>query len=143
MNNASGMDVLDGQHDRADELGCIGLVVVALCTDAVKQLAACAQVEHEVQVVRCLEIVVQCDDVLVAAGDLLQDGDLIPDLRARSLAGAREMKRGSNHVLTALHKLLVDDLAGIVLAGLDVDGLLYDGIGAASKRLACAILRRS
>jgi hypothetical protein len=46
-------------------------------------------------------------------------------------------------MLPPLHELLVDDLAGIVLAGLDVDGLLHDGIRSATKRLACAILVRN
>ena len=43
-------------------------------------------------------------------------------------------------MFSPLHELLVDDLAGIVLAGLDVHGLLDDGIGAAAQGLACAIL---
>jgi hypothetical protein len=43
-------------------------------------------------------------------------------------------------MFAALHELLVDDLAGIVLAGLNVDGLLYNSIGAATQRLAGAIL---
>jgi hypothetical protein len=45
-------------------------------------------------------------------------------------------------MLTALHKLLVDDLAGIVLARLDVDGLLYDGVRSASECFACAVLQK-
>ena len=43
-------------------------------------------------------------------------------------------------MLAPLHELLVDDLAGIVLAGLDVHGLLYDGIRAAAQCLASTIL---
>ena len=46
----------------------------------------------------------------------------------------------THHVLAALHELLVDDLAGIVLAGLDVDGLLDDGVRAAPKGFACPVL---
>ena len=38
------------------------------------------------------------------------------------------------------HKLLIDDLARIVLSRLDMNGLLYDRIGSAAKRLASAIL---
>ena len=47
---------------------------------------------------------------------------------------------GRYHVLSALHELFVDDLAGIVFSGLDVDGLLHDGVGAASEGLAGAVL---
>ena len=36
------------------------------------------------------------------------------------------------HVFSAFHELLVDHLAGIVGSGLDVNGLLDDGIGAAT-----------
>ena len=45
-------------------------------------------------------------------------------------------------MLAALHELLVDDLAGIHFACSDMDGLLDDGIGAAAKGLACAVLWR-
>ena len=44
-------------------------------------------------------------------------------------------------MLAPLHELLVDDLAGIVFAGVDVDGLLHDGVRPAPERLACAVLR--
>jgi hypothetical protein len=43
-------------------------------------------------------------------------------------------------MLPPFHELLVDDLAGIVLAGLDVDRLFNDSIRPATERLACAIL---
>lgn len=46
-----------------------------------------------------------------------------------------------HHVLAPLHELFVDDLAGIVLPGLDVDGLLHDSVRATAERLACAVLR--
>lgn len=49
-------------------------------------------------------------------------------------------KRSTYHVLPTLHELLVDHLAGIVLAGLDMDGLLYDRIRSAAEGLPCAIL---
>ena len=38
----------------------------------------------------------------------------------------------THHVLAALHELLVDDLASIVLAGLDVDGFLDNSVRAAA-----------
>lgn len=44
-------------------------------------------------------------------------------------------------MFTALHKLLVDDLAREVLASLDVDGLLDDGIGSTAEGLSSAVLR--
>lgn len=46
-----------------------------------------------------------------------------------------------HHVLAPLHELFVDDLAGIVFPGLDVDGLLHDSVRATAERLACAVLR--
>ena len=49
-------------------------------------------------------------------------------------------RQGTHHVLPALHELLVDDLASIVLAGLDVHGLLDDGVCTASQSLSGAIL---
>ena len=45
-------------------------------------------------------------------------------------------------MFSALHELLVDDLAGVVLAGLDVDGLFDDGVGAAPEGLARPVLGR-
>lgn len=46
-------------------------------------------------------------------------------------------------MLSAFHELLVDDLARIVLARLDVDSLLDDRIGPAAQSLACPILQSS
>lgn len=43
-------------------------------------------------------------------------------------------------MLSAFHELLVNDLAGIVLSSLDVDGLLDNGIRAAAQSTTCAIL---
>lgn len=55
------------------------------------------------------------------------------------------MDRGHNdyetdHELSALHELLVDDLARIVLPGLDVYRLLDDGICSAAKRPSGTVL---
>lgn len=66
----------------------------------------------------------ECNDVGMVAGDTFEDGYLVAD-----------------EVLPALHELFVDDLAGIVFAGLDVDGFLDDGVGAAADGPACAVLR--
>ena len=117
-----------------------------------------------------LEVVVESDDVAVALGHLLEDGNLVADLRARgrkknktlrpTLHGeewARSQDLGgwkgdtpgrsqgteTHHVFTALHELLVDDLTGIVLAGLDVYGLLHDGVRPAAEGLARPILSSS
>lgn len=48
----------------------------------------------------------------------------------------------TNHVFPTLHKLLIDDLARIVFSGLDMDGLLDDGICSAAQCLACAVLEQ-
>lgn len=39
-------------------------------------------------------------------------------------------RRGTNHVLAAGHEALVDHLCRIVAAGVNVDALLDDGVGA-------------
>jgi hypothetical protein len=54
--------------------------------------------------------------------------------------GGRRKEKGTHHVLATLHELLVDDLAGKVLAGLDVDRLLHDRVRPAPERLARAVL---
>ena len=80
------------------------LVVVALGAYAIKELTTGTEVEAEVEVVRSLataavsgrmrgrdhdnmttdlEVVVESDDVAVALGHLLEDGNLVADLRAR------------------------------------------------------------
>jgi hypothetical protein len=46
----------------------------------------------------------------------------------------------AHHKLPSFHKLLVDHLASISLARLDVDGFLHDSIRPTSERLACAVL---
>lgn len=40
----------------------------------------------------------------------------------------------------ALHELLVDDFASIVLAGLDVDGFLDNGVGSTAESPAGSVL---
>ena len=46
----------------------------------------------------------------------------------------------THHVFPALHELLVDDLARVVLARLDVHGLLHDRIRSATESPASAVL---
>lgn len=69
------------------------------------------------------KVVVKGDDVGMATGDTFEDGDLV-----------------ANEVFPALHELFVDDLAGVVFAGLNMDGFFDDGIGAAADGPAGAIL---
>jgi len=65
------VDVLDGAYNDADKVGGVGLVVVYLSTDAVEKLAASAEVEDKVEVVRGFKIVVEGYDVRIASGDML------------------------------------------------------------------------
>jgi hypothetical protein len=67
---------------------------------------------------------VKRDDVLVRLGDLLEHGDLVAD-----------------HVLAALHELLVDDFACVVLVRPNVHGLLHDRVRATPEGLARPVLR--
>lgn len=88
-----------------------------------------------------LKVVVKGDDVWVSARDALQHRDFVPDLRAHCQpAHQRPRRLRTHHMLPPLHELLVDDFAGIVLARLDVNRLLHDGIRPTTERLACAIL---
>ena len=43
-------------------------------------------------------------------------------------------------MFSALHQLLVNDFAGIILAGLDVDRLLDDSVSPTAQRLSRAVL---
>lgn len=85
-----------------------------------------------VEVVRCLEEVVQLHDVGVPLGDLLEDGDLIADLCVSSARRAKlPCARGpvvsivssrsiiSSNLITHGKELLVQHLAGVVLARLE------------------------
>ncbi len=119
MYDALVVEIDDGVGDGANDVGGILLVVVATLADAVEQLAAHAEVGDEVEVVHGLKVVDERDDAAVTLGDALEGGDLV-----------------AHHVLAASHELLGDDLAGVVLAGLDVHGLLDDGIGALAERAA-------
>jgi len=78
---------------------------------------------------------VQRDDIAMGLGYLLEDGNLIPDLRMIRLsvcARVDVLKEWMYHVFSALHELLVDHFAGIVDPSLDVNGLLDDGVRAAT-----------
>jgi hypothetical protein len=90
-----------------------------------------------------LEVIVQCHDIAMRLGYLLEDGNLVPDLGIIGLVvytGADGPKKWIYHVFSALHELLVDHLASIVGSSLDVNGLLDDGVGAATKSLSSSIL---
>lgn len=90
------------------------------------------------------------DNVSVSLRHAFEHGNLVPHLNCGGLRVSVTygnigfpFTRGTDHVLAALHELLVDDLAGIVLARLDVHGLLYDGVCSTAERLASAILPNS
>src|ERR1700742_4791557 len=56
----------------------------------------------------------------------------------------KKKKRGvveTHHVLSALHELLVDHLAGIVLSRLDVHCFLDDSVRARAESFASTVLR--
>lgn len=111
MHNAVVVEVCDGRQSGTDEVCSIALVVGALATNAIEQLAAKGQVRHEVQVVHGLKVVDQGENVLVAHGHALEDGDLV-----------------AHHVLATGHQPLVDDLGGIVAPSVDVHALLDDRV---------------
>lgn len=132
------------------------LSIVALGTDAVEELATSAEIEAQIEIVgslctpsqrqlcmpnrsRYLKVVVQRDDVFVPARHFLQHRNLVAYLWPSS---SRRLPQylNTHHELATLHELFVDDLACVVLAGLDVDGLLYDSVRAAAQRLAGTIL---
>ena len=52
-----------------------------------------------------------------------------------------ETLKCKNHMFATLHKPLVDNLAGIVLPRMDVNGFLHDGIGTTAQSLSSAILK--
>lgn len=92
--------------------------------------------------VKNLEIIMESDDIAMTARDSFQNGDLITNLpsdMSRSLCLIWKM---IDHILSTLHQLFIDDLAGIVFPCLDVDCLLDNGICSRSKRLANAVLVR-
>ena len=77
----------------------------------------------------------QRDDIAMRLGNLLEDGNLVPNLRTIRLVVCMEadkLKKWIYHVFSALHEFLVDHFAGIVGPSLDVNGLLDDGVRAAT-----------
>lgn len=71
-----------------------------------------------------------------------QYGDLVAHLlnfsTLRRIPGLK--KEFPHHVFSPLHEFLVDNLTGIVFAGLDMNGLFDDSIGSAAECLSSAIL---
>jgi hypothetical protein len=74
------VDILDGAHYGPDEVRGVAFVVVPFGTDAVEELATCAKIEDEVEIVRGFEVIVEGYDVGMAAGNVLEDGDFIANL---------------------------------------------------------------
>lgn len=50
-------------------------------------------------------------------------------------------RKWAHHVFPALHKLFVYDFASIILASLDMDGFLYNGVGSTAKGPTSSVLR--
>jgi hypothetical protein len=80
MHYASRMDILDGSHDSPDQLGRVAFSVVSFCTDAIEEFSTSTQVEDEIEIVRCLEIVMEGHDVPMSSRDVLEYCDLVSDL---------------------------------------------------------------
>ena len=73
------------------------------------------------------------DDVGMTTGYSLQYRDLIAHLNnGNYMIWILGKGIGAYHVLSALHELLVDDLASIILSSLDMDCFFDDGVCAAA-----------
>ena len=84
-----------------------------------------------------LEVVVQRDNILMAARHTFQDCDLIADLGQGQIlhrnsqlrvAPVRDNNMVTYHELSTLHELLVDHLTSIILPSFDMDSFLHDCI---------------
>ena len=80
VNDILAVQVIDSPEYLLDSRGSIFFCELALLADAVEELAAEGEVGDEVEVVHGLEVVDEGEDVLMAHGDLFEDGDLVADL---------------------------------------------------------------
>jgi hypothetical protein len=92
-----------------------------------------------------LEVIMQRYDILMTAGYPLEHRNLIAHLRIDetkqvSSGLGRPSDLRTDHMFSALHELLVDDLASIILASLDVDRFFDYGIRPATESLARSVL---
>lgn len=130
MYNAVIVKVCDSREGGPYEVGSIRLVVGTLSADTVKQLSTEGEICYEVYwgcdvqfgerklfkqrtltVIHRLKVVDKRQDILVAHGYALQDGNLI-----------------AYHVFPSGHKPLVDDLCGIVSSSVNVYAFLHDRV---------------
>ena len=95
-----------------------------------------------------LEVVMKRHNVPMAFGHAFEDRYFVPDLQATINVNSVNVRaliviighHIAHHVLSAFHELFIDDLAGIVFAGLDMDGFLHNSIRPAAEGLTSAIL---
>jgi hypothetical protein len=80
MHDASRMYILDGSHNSPDQLSRVAFGVISLCTDTIKEFSAGTQVEDEIEIVRCLEIIMEGNDIPMSSRDMLEYCDLVSDL---------------------------------------------------------------
>jgi hypothetical protein len=85
VDNARTVDVLHRAHDSSNQSRRIGLKVVSLCTDTVKELATSAEIEDEIEIMRCFEVIMECDNIAMASRDVFQHLNFISNLADASV----------------------------------------------------------
>jgi hypothetical protein len=87
---------------------------------------------------------VQGDDIPMTARYPFENRNFIAYLRYDNMDQYLQINEAmfdeANHMFPSLHKLLVDNLAGIILARLNMNGLFHDRIRPAAESLARAVL---
>lgn len=120
------------------------MVLVAVCPSVSGLSNATWKLSHTI--VHGLEIVDQCQNVLVSHRDSFEDGNLISNLSEGRDAvsglfnqGTYEMDdplprrdfgvRESHHMFPSSHQPLIDNFCGIIPPAVDVYAFLYDRVG--------------
>lgn len=120
------------------------MVLAAFCPSVSGLSNATWKSSHTI--VHGLEIVDQCQNVLMSHRDSFEDGNLISNLSegrdavsdrfnqgtirdGRSLATQRFRVRESHHMFPSSHQPLIDNLCGIISPAVDVYAFLYDRVG--------------
>jgi hypothetical protein len=75
------MYILDGSHNSPDQFGRVTFGVISFCTDTIKEFSTGTQVEDEIEIMRCLEIIMEGNDIPVSSRDMLEYCDLVSDLK--------------------------------------------------------------
>ena len=147
MNDTGAVNILDCAHDGSDKISGIGLKVVSFCANTIKELAASAEIEDEVEIVRRFKIVVERNNIAMASRDMFQDLNFVSDLVDVRVSTVEPIERACHskpmmayHMFSTLHELLVDHFAGIISARLDVNGFFDYSIRSAAQRLSSPIL---